>query len=79
MTEKLHTKFEASQRLNLEKVKDEHIIKGKIKQRGIKRGQTTTFIGKLINGMLETELNIKCAIKKTERFAGCYYRSICRD
>ena len=64
MTENLHNKFEASQRLNLEKVKDEHIIKGKIKQRGIKRGQTTKFVGKLINGMPETELNIKCAIKK---------------
>ena len=63
MTENLHTKFEASQRLNLEKVKDEHIIKGKIKQRGIRRGQTTKLIGKLINGMPEansfpTELKV---------------------
>ena len=49
-------------------MKDEHVIKGKTNQATWKKAwqtsETTKFIGKLNNDMPETELNIKCAIKK---------------
>ena len=64
MAQSMHSKLEAADKLNLGRLKDEHVIKGKIKQRGVKRSQITKFANKLGAHQLNTVHDFKCAISK---------------
>lgn len=67
MAQATHRIMEELDDANLVKLSDEHTMKGKIKQRGVKRGQLTKYMRKYNDELPETVVDLNVAIKKVKR------------
>lgn len=64
MAEARQSRDEAKYKADLEKLKNEHVIRAKIRQRGTKRGQITKLLTKLEGDMPVSIYDTKCAVSK---------------